>query len=178
MDTQECNSWWCAVQVRPKHELVTAKMLEYKGYEQFVPTYRGRCKWSDRIKEVELPLFPGYIFCRAGGAVSWPIVTTRGVIRIVCAGNRIARIEDRELEAIRAVVNHHFKAEPYKYFRGGDRVRIVDGPLTGIEGTVLSYRNKTWLVLSINQVQSSIVVDVAESSVELLPISMMPRYEA
>jgi transcription antitermination factor NusG len=168
------DSWWCAVQVRPKHELITARLLEYKGYEQFVPTYRERRRWSDRIKEIELPLFPGYVFCRIHSAMSWPIVTTAGVIRIVGAGTKIARVEDRELQAIRTVVDNHYPAEPHHHFHGGDRVRVVDGPLAGIEGTVVSFRNKTWLILSVSHVQSSIAVDLTESSVALLPAAATP----
>jgi hypothetical protein len=57
---------WFAVQVKGTHEKRVATMLDYSGFEWFLPLYERRHHWSDRIKRVELPLFPGYIFCRFG----------------------------------------------------------------------------------------------------------------
>jgi len=55
---------WYALRVRPRFEKMVASTLLMKGYEGFLPLYRKKSRWSDRIKESVLPFFPGYIFCR------------------------------------------------------------------------------------------------------------------
>ncbi|PYV81621.1 MAG: hypothetical protein DMG05_29645, partial [Acidobacteria bacterium] len=55
---------WFALVVRSQHEKMVASVLHSKGYEEFLPLYTVKRRWSDRIKQLELPLFPGYVFCR------------------------------------------------------------------------------------------------------------------
>ncbi len=157
---------WFAIQVRPKHEPSVAETLRYKGYEEFLPMYRVRKRWSDRWKEIELPLFAGYVFCRfSDGEARGPIVTTPGVIRIVSLGRELTPISDIEIESIRAVLNHKSSATPCRYGQIGDKVRVVVGPLAGIEGILTGYKNRSHLILSVTTVQSSIAVEIDESHV-------------
>src|SRR5271157_5027662 len=73
------NSWY-AIRVRSKFENAASVVLNGKGYEAFLPTYRSRRSWSDRVKELDLPLFPGYLFCRFDVRDRLlPILTTPGV---------------------------------------------------------------------------------------------------
>lgn len=155
-----CEVGWLAIQVKSRHELLTAKILSNKGYDPFVPLYRSKRQWSDRRKEVELPLFAGYIFSKFKAGAWGPIITTPGVIRIVCAGKTMAVISDSEIEVIRTVVQHGFKAQPCGYLKNGDRVRIEDGPLAGVEGILVGWENGHRLILSIDLVQSSVAVDI------------------
>ena len=89
---------WFAVTVRANRERIIAQLLESKQYEVLVPIYRSRRVWSDRIKELELPLFPGYVFVRLDLADrASPVVTTPGVIRIVGFAGKPVPVEPREL---------------------------------------------------------------------------------
>src|ERR1700726_677092 len=69
---------WFALQVRSRHEKNIATLMHGKGYEPFLPLYKGRRRWSDRFKEMELPLFPGYLFCRFDVQNRLPVLTTPG----------------------------------------------------------------------------------------------------
>jgi len=160
---------WFAIQVRPRHELVTSTILHAKGYEEFVPLYRSKRQWSDRKKVVDLPLFAGYVFCRFDATIQWPIVSTAGVIRIVGTRNGIAMIEDREIEAIQTVAKCGMTAEPCIYPKVGDLVRVADGPLAGHEGLVTQYKNNQRFIITVNLIQSSIAVEVDGFS--LVPIA-------
>lgn len=159
---------WCAVQVRPRHEAPVAAGLRAKGYREFLPTYRVKRQWSDRSKEIEIPLFAGYVFCKLDVQIPWAIVSTPGVIRLVGTRKEIALIDDQEIEAIRTVANSGKKVEPCAYAGIGDRVRITSGTLAGVEGIVVACKNQQRLVLSVNQIQSSISVEVDGCSVELI----------
>jgi len=151
---------WCAVHVRPRHEVLVAAGLRAKGYREFLPMYRCSRQWSDRTKEIEVPLFTGYVFCQLDAQIPWSIVSTPGVIRIVGTRKEIALIDDQEIEAIRIVANSGKKVEPCPYAGIGDRVRITSGTLAGVEGMVTGYKNQQRLVLSVDLIQSSIAVEV------------------
>jgi transcription antitermination factor NusG len=148
---------WFAIQVRPRYEFLAACILRGKGFEEFLPSYKSKRKWSDRKKEIELPLFPGYIFCRFDAQVRAPIVTTPGVIRIV---EPHLPIPDSEIEAIQAVVASRVPASPCSYIKVGTRVEVIAGPLAGVSGILVCNKNQYRLILSVTLVQNSISVEV------------------
>lgn len=160
------------MQVRPRHEVFVSIVLRSKGYEEFLPLSRTKRQWSDRTKEIETPLFPGYVFCRLNPGVCGAIVTTPGVIRVVGTRKEVAVIDDHEIEAIKRIVNSSLKAEPCKYMVG-ERVRFATGPFEGIEGVVTRYNNQRRLVVSVNVIQSSISVEIDGSDCGSL-IKCMP----
>jgi transcription antitermination factor NusG len=162
MDLSRFDECWFAIQVRPRHEFLAACILRNKGFEDFLPTYKSKRKWSDRQKEIEVPLFPGYIFCRLNSQISAPILTTPGVIRIVGINSAIP---DSEIEAIQAIVSLRIPVSPCSYLKVGTRVQVIAGPLAGIEGVLLSYRNQYRLILSVALVQQSISIEVQQSDV-------------
>src|SRR5438128_2109839 len=91
---------WFAIEVKTTHEKRVTSLLDYQAYEWFLPLYRCRRRWSDRIKEVELPLFPGYVFCRFAPCSRVPILKTPSVMRIVGIGGTPTPIDDDEISAI------------------------------------------------------------------------------
>ena len=159
---------WFAIQVRPRYEKTAGDILRNKGYEEFVPLYKEKRQWSDRIKIVTVPLFAGYIFCRFNASAHAPIVTTPGVVRIIGSGKELLPIEEGEVEAIQAVIRCGYKAHPHAYTKIGDKVRITEGPLSGIEGVLVGYKNGSRLVLSVNLVQSSIAVEIQSRDVSVV----------
>ena len=169
MDFNKYDHRWCAVQVAPRHEVIASAILRSKGYEEFLPLYRVKRQWSDRRKEIDVPLFTGYLFCRLNSEIRWAIVTTPGVIRLVGTRKEIAVIDDREIEAIQLILKSGLKVAPCAYAKIGDRVRIESGALAGVEGVVTGYKNQQRLVLSIDLIQSSISVEV--DGCNMVPVS-------
>lgn len=157
---------WFAVQVMPQREKQVATMLEYKGCEQFLPTYLSKRFWSDRIKMVERPLFPGYIFCRAREASLGLICTTPGVKRILGAGPNSTSIPDAEIEAIAQAVRSGFDICPFiPYAKVGQQVRVKQGPLAGIVGRLIQIKNRTRLILAVELALKAITVDIDAAEV-------------
>lgn len=123
--------------------------------------YRSRRVWSDRIKELELPLFPGYVFCRFSRARrSAPVVSTPGVIRIIGFGGEPAPVDDAEINSLRRVQASLLAAQPHPYLASGSRVRVTHGSLAGIEGIVVSEKKHHQLVLSVTLLQRSVAVAI------------------
>jgi len=152
---------WYALQVRHNHERLVSTVLSSKGYLEFFPTYRKQRRRSDRTVEIEMPLFPGYVFCRFDARdFRVPIVTTPGVIRIVGIARGPVPVDDSEIAAIQRVVASGFTVEPWPYVRTGQNIRIQHGALAGVEGVLVDVKNHRRLIVSITLLQRSIHVDI------------------
>src|SRR3989475_5827480 len=151
---------WFAVQVKSTHEKRVTSLLQYQTYECFWPLYTSRRRWSDRIKSVELPLFPGYVFSRFTPAARIPILKTPSVISIVGIGATPTPIDEREIAAIQRAVASGFGLSPHAFLQIGQRVRINGGSLDGIEGIIADVRKRDRLILSVTMLQRSIAVEI------------------
>lgn len=151
---------WFALQVRPRAEKFVASMLRYNGYEEFLPTYRARHRWSDRVKDVTRPLFPGYLFVRFSAPAGCLVVTTPGIIRIVGCGGRPVAVADEEITALQSLVRAGVAVEPCTFIQTGQRVRIMTGPLSGTSGVVQRIKNSIRLVISVDLLQRSVAAEV------------------
>lgn len=151
---------WFALQVRGCHELNVAQHLSGNGFEWFLPMYKCRKRWSDRIKEVDSPLFPGYLFCRFDPQNRLPILTTPGVIQIVGYSRAPVPIDEAEIHAIQRLVGSGLPNEPLAYLAVGDRVRIESGPLRGLKGILAKIKGDRRLILSVTLLQRSVSVEI------------------
>jgi transcription antitermination factor NusG len=154
------NHSWYALHVQATKEKHVATVLRDKGYTEFVPLYRARRRWSDRFQEVELALFPGYLFCRFDPQVRLPILTTPWVRGVVGAGKTPIPVAGPEVEAIQAVVHSGLGALPWPFLQEGDRVLLAEGPLAGLEGLLVDVRNESRLVVSVSLLQRSVAVEI------------------
>jgi transcription antitermination factor NusG len=163
MLTEEAKVQWFALRVRSRHEKSTAVALEHKGIEQLLPLYRARRLWSDRACDIDLPLFPGYVFCRFDSKLRVPIVTTPGVIDIVRIGKDPQPVDPAEIAALRLAVSSGQLLRPWPFLRVGQRVVIGEGPLRTVQGMLVQEKGEAQLVLSITLLQRSVAVTVDRS---------------
>jgi transcription antitermination factor NusG len=153
--------YWYAIQIQSRLGNVASATLRGKGYEEFYPLYRTRRRWSDRIKQLELPLFPGYLFCRFDvNDRLMPILTTPGVIGIIGAGKTPVAVGDEEIETIRAILRSELAAQPWPFLRVGSRVYIEGGPLAGLEGIITVADKIHRLIVSVGLLQRSVAVEI------------------
>lgn len=171
------NLEWYAIRVRSRFERSVSGQLEQKGYEQFLPMYWSRRLWSDRVKVLQLPLFGGYLFCRFDVDKRLPILQTPGVINVVGKGKVPYPVDLTQIENIRAAVNSGQNVQPWPRLDLGERVRVEFGPLRGIEGTLLRYKNATQLILAIDLMQRAIAVEVEEDWVISCRKTAAPAHE-
>jgi transcription antitermination factor NusG len=151
---------WFALQVRARQEASVGEQLKGQGYERFLPFYKLRKRWSDRIKEIEAPLFPGYLFCRFNPHNRLPILKTPGVIQIVGFNNTPAAVDEVEILSIQRLVSSGVQHQPCPFLAVGDRVRISAGPLVGLEGLLTDIKGSRRLVLSVSLLQRSVAVEI------------------
>ena len=151
---------WFALSVAPRHEKKVSCQLKHKGYETFLPLYPRQHRYGRRTREFELPLFPGYLFCRTDPDDRLPVLTTPGVFQFLGAGKGPSPIADDEIGAIQIAVRAGLRMEPYNYWEKGQEVRIAKGPLTGLAGMVVDSNKPLRLVLSIALIQRSVLVEI------------------
>ncbi len=152
---------WYVVVVRSNFERSATLNLQDKGYETFLPFYHVRRKWSDRSKEVELPLFTGYTFCRFDRQHRLPILQVPGVLSILgfSAAGPIP-VEDAEIHAIRTLISSGLPAGPWPFPREGTFVTVERGPLTGVEGIIVEIKSRYRLVVSVSLLKRSVYAEI------------------
>ena len=151
---------WFAVRVRSNHERIASVHLEERGYEEFAPSYKVERRWSDRKKEMEQFLFPGYVFCRVNPQNRLPVLSAPGVIDLVGCGKIPSAIPDHEIERIRTMVQSGLLVTPWPFLELGQTVLIERGPLAGVEGILEEVKGKCRLIVSINLLRRSIGAEV------------------
>ena len=158
-----------AVRVRAQRESQVDTALRARGYLPFLPTYKERVQWSDRIKTRESALFPGYLFCAFDEKSPLPVLTTPGVLGVVNSQNRFLPIAEEELDGIRRALDGALTVRPWTAFQRGDRVRITCGPLAGLTGEVVRVKNDWRLILRINLLNRAVAVDLDQRWVMAAP---------
>jgi len=149
---------WYALRVIAGREKSVAGLLRHKGFVDFLPLYASCRRWSDRIQKVDLPLFPGYVFCRFNAYDRLPILTTPGVVHVVGLGGTPEPVADGEITALQSVVGSGLLVQPWPFLKVGQRVIIQQGPLRNVEGTLMEEKGRTNLIISITLLQRSVSV--------------------
>jgi transcription antitermination factor NusG len=142
---------------------MVSEQLQQKGYEQFLPMYMSRRLWTDRVKVLQLPLFAGYMFCRFDIEKRLAILRTPGVVNIVGKGPVPVAVDPRQVEAVRLAVTSGQSVKPWTGLQAGQKVRVELGPLRGVVGTLLRYKNEAQLILQVDLMQRAMSVEVDET---------------
>jgi transcription termination/antitermination protein NusG len=151
---------WYALRVKSRHEQVVSTSARNRGFEEFLPVYQARHRWSDRVKTIDVPLFPGYVFCRLRVENRLPLLTIPGVLHMVGIGKSPVAIVEGEIHSIQEAVASKLWAEPYPFLEVGERVRLQAGPLEGLEGILVEVRKHYRVVVSITMLRRSIAVEI------------------
>lgn len=155
----EKDARWYAVWTRSRHEKSVSDHLGRKDLETFLPLYPTIRRWKNGDHRVEMPLFPGYTFVRIQLGDHLQVLKVAGVVRLVGFGSAPTALDDAEVEGLRRALGAGLKAEPHPYLTIGRRARITAGPLAGRVGVLVRWKNTVRVVLSVDLIQRSILVD-------------------
>ena len=157
---------WYAAYTCVRHEKRVAEQLQEGSVQCFLPVYHSVRRWKDRRKELDLPLFPGYVFVRIELRDRLRVLQLPGVVRFVSFGGQPAPLCDSDIEALSNGLTTGILAEPHPYLKIGRRVRVHSGPMAGLEGILIRKNDRFRLELSIDLIMRSICVEVDEADVE------------
>src|SRR5689334_12041833 len=115
---------WFAAYTTTRHEKAVARHLGVREIEQFLPLYRTQRLWKNGCKmNVELPLFPNYVFVRIPARDRVRVCEIPGVLSMVGTGGRPVPLPEAEIEGLRASLPL-IKCQPHPFLKVGERVRI------------------------------------------------------
>jgi len=159
---------WFAIYVRSHFERAVEEGLKGKGYQAFSPFYKTTRKRSGRTKILDLPLFPGYVFCCFDPHKRLGVLTTPGIVNILGPGNVPEPVKLSEIRSIQTVAESGQSVQPWPFLREGHKIRIEAGPLAGTEGTLLRVKNHLSLIVSVTLLQRSMAVEIDQELVRPL----------
>jgi len=156
---------WYALYTCPRHEKCVAHQIEQRSIPCFLPLYRVMHRWTDRRKQLELALFPGYVFVKIALKDRLRILQVPSAVRLVSFNGQPAALPEADIEGLRQRLLCG-SVEPHPYLRVGRRVRVCGGPMQGLEGIVVRRKDRCRVVFSVDLIMQSVAVEVDESDLE------------
>jgi transcription antitermination factor NusG len=157
---------WYAIYVCSRHEKQVLSQLQDRRISCFLPVYRSVRRWKDRRKELELVLFPGYVFVHIDLKDRLRVLQLPSVVRFVSFYGHPAPLPDTDIEILSKGLASGIRAEPHPYLKVGHRARVRSGPLAGAQGILMRRKDKFRVVLSIDLIMRSVAVEVDEADIE------------
>lgn len=169
---------WYAAYTCANHERKVQDQLDQRSVEAFLPLYESVRRWADRRVHLQLPLFPSYVFVRIAAIDRLRVLQVPGVARLVGFNGQLSALPDEQIESLRRSLVDGVHAEPHPFLTVGRRIRIKNGPFAGSEGVLLRRRGRLRVVLSIDLIMRSILVDIDAVDVEPIVGRAKSRYSS
>ena len=157
---------WYVVYTYPKKEQKIYTDLIRQKVTTYLPLHKVVRRWSDRLKELTVPLFPNYIFVQICDNQRVNVLRVAGVSRFIAFDGRPTIISDEEIEMIRRLENAPVEVEPRLI--NGDRVQIMQGPFAGLEGVLFKKQGKERFGLRLDGLRQVLSIDICESLLKKL----------
>jgi transcription antitermination factor NusG len=151
---------WYALNVKPQHEKSVAEQLAAESLETYLPLYRAKHRWSDRVKVVDLPLFSRYVFGRFDFESRMKVLRITSINKIVGFGGKPCPVDDEVIQGLKAVVGSGLPYGPWPFLQVGDRVRVGKGPLEGTEGVLVREKSGCRVVINVELLNSAVAVEI------------------
>jgi|SRR3990172_13310508 len=158
--------FWYAIYTKPRFEKKVDSELAKKGLHSYLPLQTVNRVWSDRIKKVQEPLFPSYVFVYADSSERYSAIQTYGALKMVCFNGAPVRIPSEQIESVKRMLMYGYHPEPCQYFNFGDAVEVLYGPLGGLRGYFVERRGKDRFIISIHAIQQSLAIEIERNNVK------------
>lgn len=160
---------WYALKTKPRAEKKLNERLLEANIETYLPITKVWKQWSDRRKQIEEPLFKGYIFVKIKPSNFISALQQDGAVHFVKFGGNAASLDDEQIELIRKIVTNQMRFEVTDLkLEPGDKVEIIDGPLKGYKGEMLRDKSKNTIIIHIVQLERTLSVDVPKAYLKRL----------
>lgn len=170
LNTSGAGARWYAIRTRSRHEKVAVRELDAQGITVFLPVVTSVRQWSDRRTKVELPLFPGYAFVRvdyfSGDRVR--VLRATGVVSFIGQNAAGTSIPDEQIESIRTILVRGVPVNDHPFLNVGQRIRVRNGSLSGVEGILVAVKGSRTLVISVQPIQRSLCISLDDYEVDAI----------
>jgi len=169
LKVSDSNLKWYPVYTQPRAEKKAYSALVDKGIEAYLPLHRRLKQWSDRKKWVEEPLIKSYVFVRIADNAQTEVLMTKGIARFIYFSGKITAMPDRQINELKLLMASSLDIEVTEEdLQPGEKIKIKAGPLKGITGEIIAYRSQKQLLLRLENLGCSIIVNVAVSLINRL----------
>ena len=169
LKVSDINLKWYPVYTQPRAEKKAYSALIDKGIEAYLPLHRRLKQWSDRKKWVEEPLIKSYLFVRIADNAQTEVLMTKGIARFIYFSGKITAMPDRQINELKLLMASSLDIEVTEEdLQPGEKIKIKAGPLKGITGEIIAYRSQKQLLLRLENLGCSIIVNVAASLINRL----------
>jgi transcription antitermination factor NusG len=158
---------WYAAYTKANHEKKVSEQLRARMVDHYLPVYSSVRRWQDRRVNLEMPLFPGYVFVRTSLRDRLDVLQVPGVAWLVSFDGRPAALPDDEIARLRAALSGTRRAAPHPYLAVGRRVSLQSGPMKGFNGILIRRKSGTRIVVSVELIQKSVAVEVDEADLAI-----------
>ena len=159
---------WYVYYTFPKSEFVVKKEFEKANFEVFLPLRKVKRQWSDRVKIIDVPLFPNYIFIRSISEDIYNIIRHPKIIKYVAFEGRPASLKDEEILLMRKFTNNNNNIEIDLSVMIGNKVRIISGPLLGLTGTLIERKGSNRFGIKLHELSQTLSIEIKLENVELM----------
>jgi len=161
---------WFAIYTRSRFEKQVAEQLERKRLPVFLPLRLEVHRWQDRYQKVEVPMFRGYLFVQfpRDSVQRMTVLRTTGVVRIVGFGQNDTEVPAEQIASLRRLTEQGVMLHPHRFLRVGQRVKIANGVLAGMEGILVRIKKQDRLVVSVDAIRQAVAVELA--GYEVIPL--------
>lgn len=158
---------WYVIQTRSRFEKKCTTFLHRNGISVYLPLQKKMSVWSDRIKEVETPLFPGYLFVQFSESERYRILNTPGIVRFVSFGGQYATINCKQINAIQKAITSDLELDVVDIvFEPGQEVLITSGPFKDNYARLVRHNGKGKLLLTIDSIGKGVLLEIGRTRVE------------
>ena len=158
---------WYPVYTHARAEKKAHEALLKKGIETYLPLNRQLKQWSDRKKWVEEPFIKSYLFVNISDQEQMEVLMTKGVARFIYFSGKITPMPTTQIEDLKLLMASPYDLEvTEENLQPGEKIIIKAGPLKGLQGEIVSYRSQKQLLLRLDNMGLSILVQVAPSLID------------
>jgi transcription antitermination factor NusG len=157
---------WYALHTRHRHEKKIDARLKEKKITSYLPLHTVYRRWSDRYKRIEEPLFSCYVFVWIALRDRLPVLQTDGAVNLVSFNGIPAIIPPEQIDAIRRILERRVEVSQAGYFTPGEKVRVMRGPLHGLEGTLVCQKNNHRLIITVDGIKQAIAIEIDPHDLE------------
>lgn len=159
---------WYVVYTMPKSERKVAARIADMGIESYLPLHKVVRQWSDRKKKLEVPLFPNYVFVKVDAILRVSLFSIKELTKFVSIEKQPVVIDEKEILAIKKVLNNEEEVVPDHYFQEGVKVRVRGGHFDGLEGIIIKRRGRTRLLIKIEGLMKAFSFNVSTQLAEVI----------
>lgn len=154
-----------AIYTNARREKRGADQFQRKHLGDFLSLYESVRRWAERRVRVQLPLLPGYLFVYIPLQGRLQVLEIPSIVRVVSFGGEPVPLPESDIEFLRHGLAG-LRAELHPYLTVGKRVRMKSGSFQGIKGILKREWDNFRLVLSIDLIVSSVIIDIDGAAVD------------